>query len=92
MPDVDTTASDSPPSARLREREDGKPTRYPIEVSMPGMVHLLTLDAARNLWRQLGKACTDADSANARAVVAAEDFECVSEDCEGYGWLVDPGT
>lgn len=82
------------PFAEYRDAPSYADTPIAVSCSPGDAVYLLTLDAARDLWRQLGKACTDVDSANARATLATRDdeYECVSEDCEGYGWLVDPGT
>ena len=57
---VDCPVVECAPTARVYRREDGKPTRYPIEVTMPGSVHLITLDAADKLLRDLECACLDA--------------------------------
>jgi len=66
MSDWDVHVSECVPTARVYRREDGKPTRYPIEVTMPGSAHLITLDAADKLLRDLTGACREAHLENVR--------------------------
>lgn len=64
--------TDVNPTAYCRERVDGRLSHFPIVVEMPGSYHLLTLAAARQLWRDLGRACTDADSSAIRSNLQKE--------------------